>query len=279
MPIPAPVIAELTVVTHANWRVQQLCEHTAARQHFGMDLDGADDPCALFWCPGAWAAAATTRYPQLRLSSAGPRWLDTLPVAVTGREIVTRTAGAVAETATGVGSSVFAKLPESKHDCFAAAVRTPRELADACARLPVDEPVQLSTPVQFAYELRCWVRDGQVVASSPYFVDVDRQVWPQRQMRTCDREGRGWLQSVLDAGLDVPPAVVLDIGWCAAPATGPPGWKIVEANAAWSSDWYLADDMAAVCATVAASQRDVPDRWLWRPSPLLFTTCRAPLRR
>lgn len=279
MGIPTAAVRELTVVTHANWRVQQLGEHTAARQHFGMDLDGADDPAAVFWCPGAWAAAATLRHPQLRFSSAGPRWLDMLPPVLTGREIVTRTAGVLAESAGGFDAAVFAKLPESKHERFAASVRSPRELAAACANLPPDEPIQVATPVRFAYEVRCWVRGRQVVAHSPYFADLDREQWPRRQVSACDREGRAWLQSLLAQGLDVPPAVVIDIGWCTAPATGRPGWRIVEANAGWSSDWYCADDIAAVCATIAQSQIDVPDRWTWKPSPVLINTAQALLRR
>lgn len=280
MAIPAAAVRELTLVTHANWRVQQLLEYTAARQHFGLDLDGADDPTAVFWCPGAWAAAATVRHPQLRLSSAGPRWLDMLPLALTGREIVTRTAGVLAEAASGFAAAVFAKLPESKHERFVASVRAPLELAAACASLPAEEPVQVATPVRFSYEVRCWIRGGQVVAHSPYFADIDREQWQQRRVTACDREGRSWLQSLLAAGeLELPPAVVVDIGWCADPVTGPPGWRIVEANAGWSSDWYCADDMSAVCATIAASQRDVPDRWVWKPSPVLIAAAQALLRR
>ena len=271
----------LTVVTHARWRAAELAEHIAVRHDFGLDLDAAADPAAVLWCPGAWAAAATMRYPHLRLSSAGPGWLDGLTPALTGRDIRTYTAAELAGTAAdALPGRVFAKLPETKHERFEAKVRDVAALAGKCALLPGDEPVQVQTPVEFLYELRCWLRRGEVVAHSVYMPGVDRERWTALGNPDRDTEGLRWLRGLLAAGdLELPAAAVLDIGWCADPVSGRPGWRIVEANAAWSADWYCAEDIGAVFSTIAAAQFGVSDRWLWRPSPLLVNFTQGLLRR
>lgn len=241
LPDATEPLPPLTVVTHAHWRVRELAAHTETCHDFGVDLDAASEPGNWFWCPGAWAAAATTRHRHVRLSSAGPRWLDQLPIELTGREIVSYSAGELAATVKSfVSDSVFAKLPETKHERFAAAVRGPAALAAACSALPPTEPVQLQTPVRFTNEVRCWVRDGAVVAHSAYIPDVDRELWLRLAVAEREREAVARLCEWLDTGaLTLPPAVVVDIGWCTNPATGSPGWRIVEANAAWSARLVL----------------------------------------
>lgn len=271
----------LTVVTHQQWRRDDLAPHADVRLDLGMDTAAAGDQSAVLWCPGAWAAAAIARHPNLRLSSAGPRWLDRLPLAVTGREIATgpvrhlREILAVAEV-----DQVFAKLPETKRDSFPAEVRQITDLYDDLARLPVEEPVQVQSPVHFDYEVRCWISGGAVVASAAYFPDIARESWPDHENPAQSAEAAAWLNTVIAAGtVEVPPAVVVDVGWCTDPVSGPDGWRIVEANAAWSADWYAPDDMPAVIDTIAASQRGVSDRWLWRPSPALVNWSTALSRR
>lgn len=276
MSIPA-----LTVVTQQRWRAQELAQHAEVRHDFGMDVHAAADPAAVFWCPGAWATAATERYRHLRLASAGPGWLDGLDTRLTGRQIRTYYAADLAAAAGGgLPARMFAKLPETKHERFEAEARDGGALAAACARLPADERVQLQTPVQFLYELRCWVLGGQLVAHSVYMHGVDRDRWRELALTDRDAEGLVWMSRVLASGeLALPDAVVLDIGWCADPVIGRPGWRIVEANAAWSADWYCAEDVEAVLATIAASQLGVSDRWLWHPSPLLVNCAQGLLRR
>ncbi|MFA5709327.1 ATP-grasp domain-containing protein [Mycolicibacterium sp.] len=246
-----------------------------------MDTAAASGADTVLWCPGAWAAAAVSRHRNLRLSSAGPRWLDHLPAAVTGREVDTATVGQlrailpVAETA-----RVFAKFPETKHERFEARVRSPEELAADLDQLPESEPVQLQSPVRFDYEVRCWVLGAKVVAHAVYFPGAPREEWAGLEHPARSAAAVKWLGRVLAAGdVTVPDAVVVDAGWCTDPVVGPPGWRIVEANAAWSADWYIPDAMDAVVATVAASQLGVSDRWRWRPSPLLVHCSKALARR
>ena len=269
----------LTVVSQQRWRAEELAPYIDVRADFGLDTAAGGNPDGALWCPGAWAAAATVRHPQLRLSSAGARWIDNLPLELSGRESLTDTAGNwMRRLPAPAGARIFAKLPETKHEPFPALVRTTSELRNDLAALPRHELVSVQTPVRFVDEVRCWVRDGNVVAHSPYFPDADRADWsslgePQRGI-----DAATWLSRNL-SGVAIPPAVVIDVGWCTDPVIGRPGWRVIEANAPWSSDWYVAADLIAVLKTVVASQTDVPDRWRWTPSPLLVERSVALARR
>ncbi|BBY54149.1 ATP-grasp domain-containing protein [Mycobacterium koreense] len=267
-------MAAVTVVSHQRWRADDLRGVTDVVSDLGLDTSAAADAGAVLWCPGAWAAAAVSRYPHLRLSSAGPRWLDGLAVRVTGRRVVTSSAGRIRGTGRRRGWRTFAKLPETKHEVFEARVRTHAELILDLDRLPDDEPVQLQRPVTFTDEVRCWVLRGEVVARAPYFADVAREDWAELADPERVAQAAAWLGTVIGRA-DAPAAFVVDVGWCADPDTGEPGWRIVEANAAWSADWYAADNMTAVVEVIAASQREVEPQWRWQPSPLLRGRSRA----
>lgn len=270
----------LTVVTHQPWRAEDLAPHVQVHVNLGLDTSAGADPAVAIWSPGAWAAAATARHGHLRLSSAGPMWLDRVYQSLSGRDIRTATAGDLIREASGEHAEpVFAKLPETKHESFTASTREIGKLLAQLSRLPADEPVQLQSPVHFEYEVRCWLLHGEVVARGAYFPDVSREQWPSLDDPARSADAAAWLTRLLPHYLSVPPAVVVDVGWCADPVTGPAGWRIIEANAPWSSDWYIPDDMAAVVETVIASQRDVPDEWCWRPSPLLMRRCAGLIAR
>ena len=262
----------LTLVTHQTWRAEDLAPWADVHLDFGLDTAAGADAEAMLWCPGGWAAAATLRHRQLQLSSAGPRWLDYLPIELTGREIVATEAGVLQQTPPVISDRrVFAKLPETKHDSFPAQLRTLAELRRDLSRLPDHEPVQLQSPVRFDSEVRCWVRDGRVVARAGYFPDQARERWPDLDDPVRATAAVLWLEEALVAcHVPVPPAVVIDVGWCSDPWFGQPGWRIVEANAAWSADWYGAVALSSVVETVIASQVGVSDRWRWYPSPLLL---------
>ncbi|KXO91109.1 hypothetical protein AXK58_21510 [Tsukamurella tyrosinosolvens] len=247
------------------------------RLDLGFDLEAAADPETVLWCPGGWAAAAVVRYPRLRLASAGPDWLGRRRTSNLGRRVWARTAAELAVGADAGGSPVFAKLPETKHDRFPAEVRAADQLAHDASLLPVDEPIQMQTPVVFSHEVRCWVLDGRVVAHSEYFPDAPREHWPSLEDATRADQAVSWLQSVLPEEQPAPPAFVVDVGL--SPGPGGARWLILEANAAWSSDWYNAADLPAVLETMARSQRDVPAEWRWRPSPLLNRQAAGLLRR
>lgn len=262
----------LILVTHQTWRAEDLAPWADVRLDFGLDTAAGADAEAVLWCPGGWAAAATVRHRHLQLSSAGPRWLDYLPTELTGREIVTSEAGALRQTPPVIyGGTVFAKLPETKHDSFPAQLRSLDELLTDLSRLPDGEPVQLQTPVHFDSEVRCWVRDGRVVARASYFPDRAREDWLDLDDPVRATAAVLWLEEALvTCHVPVPPAVVIDVGWCSDPWFGEPGWRIVEANAAWSADWYGALELSSVVETVIASQVGVSDRWRWYPSLLLL---------
>ncbi len=261
----------LTVITHQRWRADDLAPYVDVRLDHGLDTSVAADPDVALWCPGAWAAGATARHTQMRLSSAGPMWLERIYQSLSGRDIRTAPAAVLIGEASGTQTApVFAKLPETKHERFTARTRDVGELIAALYRLPSEEPIQLQTPVCFEREVRCWVLHGEVVARAAYFPEVPREDWPMHDDPARSAAAAAWLTPLIPHFLSVPPAVVIDVGWCTAPVSGNPGWRIVEANAPWSADWYSADDMGAVVETIIASQRDVPDTWRWQPSPLLL---------
>lgn len=271
----------ITVVSQQSWRADELRPYATVRTDFGLDTNAAEDPTAALWCPGAWAAAAAVRHPHLRLSSAGPRWLDNLPLALSGRETLTDCAANwIRMPPATFEPRIFAKLPETKHELFPAGLRSVGLLVTELALLPGRELVSMQTPVHFTDEVRCWVLGGAVVAHTPYFHDVDRDEWNLLHNAARSASAAQWLGHKLsDGSVTAPPAVVIDVAWCIDPVVGAPGWRIVEANAAWSSDWYAAEDLAAVLDTVLASQHEVSDRWRWQPSPLLVDRSVALARR
>jgi len=229
----------LIVVTHQRWRADDLAARADVRIDLGLDTSTVADLDAVLWCPGAWAAAAVAGHPHLRLSSAGSMWPDRLPIALTGREVATSAAGELRRSLRGAQDRpVFAKLPETKHERFEAKIRAVGELAVELTRLPDDEPVQLQGPVTFEHEVRCWVRDGAVVARAVYFPGTPRENWPSLDDPVRSAHAGTWLDHALaSCHVPVPPAVVIEVGWCADPVASDPGWRVVEANAPWSSDW------------------------------------------
>lgn len=271
----------ITVVTHQRWRVEELSQFADVHHDLGLDTSAAADDHTFLWCPGAWAAAAVQRYPHMQLSSPGPDWLDTLPASLTGRAASTFEASDLRPVLRVSGlQRVFAKLPETKHERFEAGVRAVDDLDRELAQLPLGELVQVQPPVQFGYEVRCWVLSRTVVAATPYFVGVAREQWSEHSDPAATTAAVQWLTTALQSrSAAVPPAAVIDVGWCSRPFNGDPGWRVVEANAPWSADWYDAEDMTAVLRTVRASQRGVSDRWRWRPSPLLVNSSLGLARR
>lgn len=97
----------------------------------------------------------------------------------------------------------------------------------------LDEPVLVQDVVDFSIEFRCFVDNYNLADISPYIRDGELC------MEASDKEissAVGYISRVLSANLDMPPAVVLDIGRL---VTGK--WVVVEANPAWSSELYMTD--------------------------------------
>jgi hypothetical protein len=145
------------------------------------------------------------------------------------------------------------------HD--AALIRAPRGVAP-------DLPVLVSEPVPWTAEYRCFVRDGEVVAHSPY-LSFGRPVWRPHQPGSaecpipapvgamCDR-----LRSQAEVAL--PPAFVVDVG-----LIEDRGWAVVEFNPVWCSG-LLGANPAGVLEALdrACRNRDTLDqadrRWAIR---------------
>lgn len=141
----------------------------------------------------------------------------------------------------------------------------------AVDELPDDLPVEISEPVAWDVEYRCFVHDRRIVTMSPYFRDgkpigSPDAPWPTSGPEQSDIE-RFFAQAVNYDDLQMPPAVVIDIGHIANR-----GWAIVEANEAWASGIYGCDPQLVLGvlrhACVPASKVPPADgKWI-HPFPL-----------
>jgi len=159
-------------------------------------------------------------------------WLTTLPYACVNRKIIYTT------LAQGrmLTSPMFVKPADDK--CFDA------QVYQSGADLPGDDhldgsaPILISEPVTWISEFRCFVLDGEVVTLSVYLrdgelADGEEGKWPATETEFA--EARAFASLVLST-VDLPPAVVLDIG-----VIDGVGWSVVEANPAWGAGIYGCD--------------------------------------
>jgi hypothetical protein len=125
---------------------------------------------------------------------------------------------------------LFIKPADPINKSFDAGVHaTPRAIR-ARTPIPADTPILVSTPVEWTSEFRCFVREGEVEAWSPY-LSFGRPVWkpgsagplPTNLRSVCDR-----LFSRMSNQL--PPAFVVDVG-----VLDDGRWAVVEFNPAWCS--------------------------------------------
>lgn len=111
------------------------------------------------------------------------------------------------------------------------------ELPGSNALLPDNMPVLISGIVTWAVEFRCFVRAGDIVTLSPYFRNGElarEGVTGEWITSVKERaEAAAFAQSVLKETENLPPAVVLDVGFIAGQ-----GWAVVEANPVWASGLY-----------------------------------------
>lgn len=168
---------------------------------------------------------------DLILMEPPPEWLVELPARFRTRCVDLMT---LAE-AKQILEPVFVKPAEGK--VFEAKV-----YGDA-AQLPpfesVDEklPVICSEPVTWLLEVRCFVRDRQLVDLSPYWragmlAQAEDGTWPFQSEEEAD--ARAFVESLLAApDVSMPSAFVLDVG-----ITEEHGWAVVEANPCWGAGLY-----------------------------------------
>jgi protein-tyrosine phosphatase len=118
-----------------------------------------------------------------------------------------------------------------------------------------DMPVLVAEPVEWLAEFRCFVLEGQVVASSPY-ISFGKPVWrgwgeggekavPSRDaLAICGR-------LMAERSVILTPAFVVDVGLIEGR-----GWAVVEFNPAWCSG-LLGADPTAVLGVLERASRSV----------------------
>ena len=148
----------------------------------------------------------------------------------------------------------FVKPADPLDRCFDAGVYSdPRDI-QAPRGIDPDTPVLVAEPVDFLAEFRCFVREGSVVATSPY-LSFGRPVW-----RAWGQGGEKAAPSMdtivvcrrlLEAKSPaLPPAFVVDVGLVEGR-----GWAVVEFNPAWCSG-LLGADPGAVLGVLDRASRD-----------------------
>ncbi len=134
----------------------------------------------------------------------------------------------------------FVKPADPVNKCFDAGIYSSPLDIRASKEVSADTPVLVAEPVEWLAEYRCFILEGKVVASSPY-LSFNRPVW---QPYGKGGEKAGESKNVLafsarllsQAGLDFPPAFVVDIGLIEER-----GWAVVEFNPAWCAGLLGAD--------------------------------------
>ncbi|MDI1475016.1 ATP-grasp domain-containing protein [Polyangium sp. y55x31] len=193
-----------------------------------------------FRCPEGLAAREPVFYGEtiladaitenLRIALLEPTsdWLPRLPQRHRLRDVRLTT---LAE-ALSIRERVFVKPTDEK--CFPARVYANGAALDPDPVLPPDLPVLVSEPVVFEVEFRFFVREREVAALSPYIRsgELARNTDGEWEADRAEVEAASAsIQAMLeDADVELPPAVVVDVGRMAGR-----GWGVVEANPAWAS--------------------------------------------
>ena len=155
-------------------------------------------------------------------------WLPRLPLRHRLRDIRLLT---LAEALT-LRERVFVKPTDDK--CFSARVYDNGAAIDPDPLLARDLPVLVSEPVQFGIEFRFFIVERRVAAFSPYIRggNIARSAegdWDANESEIA--EANTTIRALLDdPEVDLPPAVVVDVGNIVNR-----GWGVVEANPAWAS--------------------------------------------
>jgi ATP-grasp domain, R2K clade family 3 len=134
----------------------------------------------------------------------------------------------------------FAKPADALNKSFDAGVYS--SVRDIRAPRGVDptNPVLLSEPVEWSAEYRCFIKEEEITAWSPY-ISFGRPCWKPFGKGTLATETPSNLQSFCkrlfsQSGVLFPPAFVMDIG-----LIDDRGWGVVEFNPIWCSGLLGAD--------------------------------------
>lgn len=147
----------------------------------------------------------------------------------------------------------FVKPADPLDRCFDAGVYS--NPGDIRAPRGIDPytPVLVAESVEWLAEFRCFVREGSVVATSPY-LSFGRPVWRSwgqgGEKAAASRDAVAVCWRLFDARLALPPAFVVDVGLVEGR-----GWAVVEFNPAWCSG-LLGADPTAVLGVLERACRD-----------------------
>lgn len=252
------------VVTHRSWIYRELLDGAAGafdvRHDYGMDVPAASEDDA-WWAPTEWMARARRAGVIDHLQSPGSYLLPQLRddvQAVLLRDLCPDTSSC---------GPVFAKIAEAKIETLPAQVWKSRAdfvVAAARSGIEQDSMVHLTESIiDFEVEVRCFMVGSRVVAASTYLVDGQTEGWDSDIWAT---QGSQFAADAAQALFQCPSGWVLDVGRDAG------GWRVVEANPAWSCSIYNADPAGAL-QSIVASSTPTGTEFDWKPDP--WITSRA----
>lgn len=148
----------------------------------------------------------------------------------------------------------FVKPADPLDRCFDAGVYSTARDIRAPQRIDLDIPVLVAEPVEFLAEFRCFVREGSVVATSPY-LSFGKPVWKSwgqgAEQARPSKDALAVCERLLATpSPSLPPAFVVDVGLIEGR-----GWAVVEFNPAWCSG-LLGADPAAVLGVLERASRN-----------------------
>jgi hypothetical protein len=132
----------------------------------------------------------------------------------------------------------FIKPADALDKCFDTGIYGSSRDIRASRGIDPSTPILLSEPVEWLAEFRCFVCNGEVVASSPY-MSFGRPVWHSWGLGGEKARPSQDAQAVcrrLVRAMDLPPTFVVDVGLIEGR-----GWAVVEFNPAWCSGLLGAD--------------------------------------
>lgn len=257
----------LHMVSQTNWEREEISANTviSVKCSYGLDIpvyDSGDvwripqNPASHFKLSGA----------QLTLQAPGPFWLDSVPVELLGRSVVTLRADEVGSVVTG--EDMFWKFAETKNESFLAQQISTQNVLSYLHEfhIPNDSILQFSSRVNLGNEYRFFVCDKKAITGSLYLArDSDGNetiIYDGAKAPLVEYErALNFLNGCLP-DLDIPDGVVIDVSFIGERPI------ILEANPAWCSGWYDSD-IDKVVETIIASCR-VSKLWEWVPDSFLI---------
>lgn len=148
----------------------------------------------------------------------------------------------------------FVKPADPLDRCFDAGVYSDARDIRAPRGIDPNTPVLVAEPVEWLAEFRCFVREGSVVATSPY-LNFGKPVWKAwghgGEKAAPSMDAIAVCRRLLEAKSPaLPPAFVVDVGLIEYR-----GWAVVEFNPTWCSG-LLGADPAAVLGVLERACRD-----------------------